>query len=222
MDNYDQILQTITLAMGAAWASGVNLYAALLTLGVLGVTGNMALPPELQVLEHPMVLAAAGLMFAVEFCADKVPGLDTGWDAIHTFIRIPAGALLAAGAIGEVTPALTVAAAIVGGTISAGSHITKSGSRVLINASPEPVSNWLASLTEDVMVMGGIWLSITHPYIFLTCFILFLILMVWLLPRIWQGVKKIFAFLARPFRPTPAAPAHRHHHGRQPPDPPER
>lgn len=197
MEEYEQILRAITLAMGAAWASGVNLYAALLTLGVLGVTGNMALPPEFQVLQHPLVLTAAGLMFAVEFFADKIPGLDTGWDAIHTFIRIPAGALLAAGAISEVNPDLAVAAAIVGGGIAAGSHVTKAGSRVLINASPEPFSNWFASLTEDIAVMGGIWLALAHPYIFLVCFILFLVLMVWLLPRIWGGIRKVFSFFSR-------------------------
>ncbi|MDR9501436.1 MAG: DUF4126 domain-containing protein [Desulfurivibrionaceae bacterium] len=197
MEEYEQILRAITLAMGAAWASGVNLYAALLTLGVLGVTGNMVLPPEFQVLQHPMVLTAAGLMFAVEFFADKIPGVDTGWDAIHTFIRIPAGALLAAGAISEVNPDLAVAAAIVGGGIAAGSHVTKAGSRVLINASPEPFSNWFASLTEDIAVMGGIWLALAHPYIFLVCFLLFLVLMVWLLPRIWGGIKKVFSFFSR-------------------------
>ncbi len=199
MEQYDQIIQAITLAMGAAWASGVNLYAAMLTLGVLAVTGNMVLPPELQVLQHPMVLSAAGIMFAVEFFADKIPGLDSSWDAIHTFIRIPAGALLAAGAIGEVNPDLTVAAAIVGGTISASTHVAKSGTRVLINTSPEPFTNWFASLTEDIAVMGSIWLALTHPYIFLVCFVLFIVLMVWLLPKIWQGVKKVFAFLTRFF-----------------------
>ncbi|MEN8258065.1 MAG: DUF4126 domain-containing protein [Thermodesulfobacteriota bacterium] len=199
MEQYDQIIQAITLAMGAAWASGVNLYAAMLTLGVLAVTGNMVLPAELQILQHPMVLTAAGVMFAVEFFADKIPGLDTFWDAIHTFIRIPAGALLAAGAIGEVNPDLTVAAAIVGGTIATTSHVTKSGSRVLINASPEPFSNWLASLTEDIAVMASIWLALSHPYIFLVCFILFILLMVWLLPKIWQGIKKVFGFLIRLF-----------------------
>ena len=199
MEQYQEIIQAITLAMGAAWASGVNLYAAMLTLGVLAVTGNMVLPPELQVLQHPMVLTAAGIMFAVEFFADKIPGLDSSWDAIHTFIRIPAGALLAAGAISEVNPDLSVAAAIVGGTIAAGSHVTKSGSRVLINASPEPFSNWFASLTEDVAVMGGIWLALNHPYVFLICFILFIVLMVWLLPKIWLGIKKVFSFFTRLF-----------------------
>lgn len=199
MENYEQIIQAITLAMGAAWASGVNLYAAILTLGVLGITGNMALPPELQVVQHPMVLTAAGLMFAVEFFADKIPGLDTGWDAIHTFIRIPAGALLAAGAISEVNADLTVAAALVGGTIAASSHVAKSGSRVLINASPEPFSNWLASLTEDIAVMGGIWLALSHPYLFLVCFVLFVVLLFWLLPRIWHGIQKVFGFIIRLF-----------------------
>lgn len=200
MEGYEQIIQAITLAMGAAWASGINLYAAILTLGVLGITGNMVLPPELVVLQNPLVLSAAGVMFAAEFLADKIPGFDTGWDAVHTFIRIPAGAMLAAGAIAPVNPDLSVAAGLVGATIAAGSHVTKSGSRVLINASSEPFSNWFASLGEDIAVMGGIWLSINHPYIFVVCFVLFLVLMVWWLPRIWSALKKVFGFLIRRFR----------------------
>ena len=151
MEYLNQIAQVIALTMGAAWASGINLYAAILVLGLMGATGNMTLPADLQILANPLVIGAAGLMYLVEFVADKVPGVDSGWDTVHTFIRIPAGAMLAAGAVGEVNPALTLAAIVVGGGLAAATHTTKAGSRVMINTSPEPVTNWAASLTEDLM-----------------------------------------------------------------------
>jgi hypothetical protein len=185
--------------MGAAWASGINLYATILTLGVLGATGNMVLPPDLQVLTNPLVLGAAGLMFVVEFVADKMPGVDTGWDSIHTFIRIPAGAMLAASSLGEVNTAVTVAAAILGGTLAAGSHATKAGTRVLINTSPEPFSNWFASLAEDIAVIAGIWAALAHPYVFLVVLLVVIALMIWFLPKLWSGIKKVFAALGRFF-----------------------
>ncbi|MGZ4991105.1 MAG: DUF4126 domain-containing protein, partial [Methylobacter sp.] len=122
MDALDQISTTLALSMGLAWASGINLYATLFVLGYLANTGNIALPPDLQIVANPMVMGAAGLMYFVEFFADKVPGVDTGWDALHTFIRIPAGAMLAAGAIGDLNPAVELAAAIMGGSLAAGSH----------------------------------------------------------------------------------------------------
>jgi hypothetical protein len=127
-------------------------------------------------------------MYFVEFVADKTPGVDTGWDAIHTFIRIPAGVILAAGAVGEVSPALAVAAGILGGTVSATSHAIKAGSRVLINTSPEPFSNWAASVAEDVAVFGGLWAALHYPIAFLIAFVLFCLLAAWLVPKIWQGI----------------------------------
>ncbi len=199
MDEMNQIIHTISLSMGASWASGINLYATLLTLGVLGASGNMILPADLQILTNPLVIGAAGLMFAVEFVADKIPGVDTGWDSIHTFIRIPAGAMLAAGSLGEVNAAMTLSAAILGGTLAAGSHAAKSGSRVLINTSPEPFTNWFASLGEDVAVIAGVWAAVTHPYIFLVLLVLFIVLLVWALPKLWAGIKKVFSVLGRLF-----------------------
>ncbi|MBU4262731.1 MAG: DUF4126 domain-containing protein [Proteobacteria bacterium] len=199
MDEVNQIIHTISLSMGAAWASGINLYATLLTLGVLGATGNMTLPPDLQILTNPLVIGAAGLMFAVEFVADKMPGVDTGWDSIHTFIRIPAGAMLAAASLGEVNSAMTVTAAILGGTLAAGSHATKAGSRVLINTSPEPFSNWFASLGEDVAVIVGVWAALAHPYVFLVVLVILILLMIWLLPKLWASIKKVFSVLGRLF-----------------------
>ncbi len=193
MENYQELLSIIALTMGVGWASGINLYAALLVLGVAANTGNLALPPELQVLQNPMVIGAAGVMYFVEFFADKTPGVDTGWDTIHTFIRIPAGAMLAAGAVGEVTPALEIAAGLLGGSMATASHVTKASSRVLINTSPEPASNWAASITEDLMVFGGLWTMLNYPLVFILLMVLFILLAIWLLPKIWRALKIIFA-----------------------------
>ena len=206
MDQLNQIISTIALTMGVGWASGINLYAALLMLGILGTTGSIVLPPELMVLASPLVIFAAAVMYLVEFFADKIPGVDTGWDTVHTFIRIPAGALLAAGAAGSVNPALTVAAALLGGGLATLSHATKAGTRVLINTSPEPFTNWTASVTEDVMVIGGIWTAIHHPWLFLGLLLAFVLLAIWLLPRLWQGIKKVFAFIGRLFNKGSQSP----------------
>ena len=191
------ITQTIALSMGVAWASGINLYAAILMLGWMGSTGNIELPAELQILTNPMVMVAAGFMYVVEFFADKIPGVDTGWDAIQTFIRIPAGAILAAGAVGDVGAGAQLAAGIAGGALATGSHMTKAGSRVLINTSPEPVTNWFASIGEDVAVIAGLWTALYHPAVFLVLLALFILLMIWLLPKIWRGIKKVFTWLGR-------------------------
>jgi hypothetical protein len=189
------IVETISVAMGAAWASGINLYATIATLGILGATGNIDLPPDLAVLASPLVIAAAGFMYIVEFFADKTPGVDTGWDAIHTFIRIPAGAVLAAGAVGDVSPAAEVAALIAGGALAGTSHAMKAGTRVLINTSPEPVTNWGASLAEDVAVIGGVWASLHYPWVFLGLLAAFVLLAIWLLPRLCRAIKWLFARL---------------------------
>ena len=167
----------IALSMGAAWASGINLYATIVILGYMGMTGNMDLPPGLEVLSNPMVMGAAGLMYCIEFFADKVPGVDSGWDTIHTFIRIPAGAMLAASAVGDVTPAIELTTALLGGTLAAGSHATKTGTRLLINTSPEPFSNWTASISEDLLVLGGLWAALNHPALFIVGLIIFIMLM---------------------------------------------
>ena len=199
MDTLNQISTTLALTMGLAWASGINLYATLLTLGILANTGNINLPPDLEIVTNPVVIGAAGLMYFIEFFADKMPGVDTGWDALQTFIRIPAGAMLAAGAIGDLDPAVELAAAIMGGAMAASTHATKAGTRVLINTSPEPISNWLASITEDIMVIGGVWSCINHPVLFLIALFLFVLLMAWWLPRVWLGLKRIYRLIANFF-----------------------
>lgn len=200
MEHLDPIIKTIALTMGVAWASGINLYAAILVLGVLGSTGNISLPPDLMILTDPLIITAAGVMYAVEFFADKIPGVDTGWDTIHTFIRIPVGALLAAAAVGEVNPPVAIAAALIGGGVTASTHATKSGARVLINTSPEPVTNWITSLGEDLAVIAGLWTALHYPSIFIIFLVIFIILLAWLLPKIWKGIKKIFATLADLFK----------------------
>jgi Domain of unknown function (DUF4126) len=191
MEQLNNISSTLALSMGVAWASGINLYAAILTLGLLGASGNIQLPPGLEILTDPMVLMAAGLMYFIEFFADKTPGVDTAWDGLHTFIRIPAGALLAAGAVGHVNPAVALAAALVGGGLAASTHAAKAGTRVLINTSPEPFSNWVASITEDVAVVAGLWTALHHPVIYLVFLALFILLLVWLLPHVWRGIKTV-------------------------------
>jgi hypothetical protein len=168
-----EAVNIIALSMGAAWASGINLYATIFMLGYMGLTGNIVLPEELQVLSDPLVMTAAGFMYCVEFFADKMPGVDTGWDSLHTFIRI-------------------LSAALLGGTLAAGSHATKAGSRLLINTSPEPVSNWGASITEDLLVIGGLWTALNHPLLFLIALVAFVVLMIWLLPRLWRLIKELF------------------------------
>nr|WP_242470681.1 DUF4126 domain-containing protein [Thiocystis violacea] len=191
--------QTLALALGAGWASGINLYAAVLMLGLLGTSGHLDLPPGLEILTDPLVLLAAGAMYMVEFVADKIPGVDTAWDSLHTFVRIPAGAMLAAGAIGDLGPGADLAAALLGGGLAAASHAAKSGTRVLINTSPEPFTNWAASVTEDVGVVAGLFIAINHPAVFLGLLALFLLMLVWLLPKVWRGIKRVFRFVARLF-----------------------
>ncbi len=195
-------IHIIALTLGAAWASGINLYAAILTLGILGAGGYTQLPESLQVLQDPMVIGAAGLMYFVEFFADKTPGVDTGWDAIHTFIRIPAGAILAAGAAQglEINQAAELTAAILGGSLAATSHFTKAGSRVLINASPEPFSNWTASIAEDLAVIGGLWAALNHPWLFVIALGVFIALVIWLLPKIWRAIKALMRKIGNLFR----------------------
>ncbi len=188
-----EVVSIIAATMGIAWASGINLYAAMVMLGLMGSMGQIDLPPGLEILENPGVIMAAGFMYCVEFFVDKVPGVDTGWDALHSFIRIPAGAMLAAGAISPLGPQAELMGLILGGTLSAGSHFTKAGSRVLINTSPEPFTNWTASISEDLLVIAGLWTALNHPVLFIVLLIVFIALVIWLAPKIWRGVKKVCA-----------------------------
>jgi hypothetical protein len=194
-----EIIALVGTAAGLGWASGLRLYAVLFFLGTLHRFGAMALPPGLEIVAHPAVIAASGIMFLLEFGADKIPGFDSLWDAFHTFVRIPGGALLAAGAVADQSGALTLAAAILGGTLAAGAHLTKAGSRALINTSPEPFSNWSASLTEDALVAGAVWFSLAHPFVMIGALFVLVGIMAWLLPRIWRGVRRMFSIGRRVF-----------------------
>ncbi len=179
----EDISQTLALTLGAGWASGINLYAAILVLGFLGLTGRLDLPEGLQVLSDPLVMMVAGFMYLAEFFADKTPGVDTVWDSFHTFIRIPAGALLAAGAVGDIGPGAELAAALAGGSLAAATHFT----------------NWGASLAEDVAVVAGLLAAINHPLVFLALLAAFILFLIWLLPKLWRGVKRVFGALGRFF-----------------------
>jgi hypothetical protein len=138
-------------------------------------------------------MGASGFMFLVEFLADKIPGFDSVWDAAHTFIRIPAGALLAAAAVAGGDPGMSIAAGILGGAVAAGSHVTKASTRALMNTSPEPVSNWTASFSEDAMSIGAVWTALMYPLVALVLLIVFFILAIWLLPKIWRGLKRVLS-----------------------------
>lgn len=158
--------QLLALAAALGWASGIRLYAAVFLAGLAGFMGLVDLPPGLRVLQHPAVLGVSGSMCFVEFFADKIPFLDTMWDTVHTLIRIPAGAALAAGALGADSTAMGWIAALLGGGLAATSHTAKLTTRAAVNTSPEPFSNVAVSLFEDGFVIFMLWLSATHPVIF--------------------------------------------------------
>jgi hypothetical protein len=195
--------QLIALAAALGWASGIRLYAVLFIVGGVGYLQWVDLPGGLSALAHPYVLAASGFMFCVEFFADKIPGVDTLWDAVHTFIRIPAGAALAASVFGDAPAATTLAAAIVGGSLAAGSHVAKTGSRAVINTSPEPFSNWAASVGEELVVGTVLWLAFEYPVIALIVLAVLIALMVWLVPKVWRFLRALLGRLTRagPERP---------------------
>ena len=183
--------QLVALAATLGFASGLRLYAVLFIVGVAGYFEWVDLPSGLTPLSHPLVLAASGFMCFVEFFADKIPGIDSLWDVLHTLIRIPAGAALAASVFGDSSSATMLAAAILGGTLAAGSHFSKAGSRALINTSPEPFSNWGASLTEDAAVGGLLWLALAHPLAAGVVVVLMILLMIWLLPKAWRTGRRV-------------------------------
>ncbi|MBV15985.1 MAG: hypothetical protein CMO05_00725, partial [Thalassospira sp.] len=187
------VIETLALGMGGAWASGINLYGTVVVLGMMDNFGLITLPPDLQILTSWWVLSFAVLFYLIEFVADKIPFVASLWDAIHTFIRIPAGALLAAGAMSGLDAGMgedvqTVIALLIGGTVAAGSHFTKAGSRAAINTSPEPVTNTIASVTEDVAVFGALYTVAFHPVVFFVLFAVFVLLLIWLVPKIWRFI----------------------------------
>jgi hypothetical protein len=188
--------QLIALAAVLGFASGIRLYAVLLVTGLVGYAGWVELPGGLAILQHPWVLIASGLMFLVEFVADKIPGVDTVWDAIQTFIRIPAGAALAAGVFGGVdSAAWTLVAAILGGSLAATSHFTKAGTRAAANTSPEPFSNLGLSFAEDLGIAGLLWLVLAYPLVALGIVVVLVLVAAWLLPKLFRFVARLLRAL---------------------------
>lgn len=190
-------LHLVALAGALGWASGLRLYAVLFIVGGLGYLKMIPLPGTLDLLAHPYVLVASFTMFVVEFVADKIPVFDSFWDSIQTFVRIPAGAALAAAVFGDASGATTLAAAIVGGTLAAGSHLTKSGGRMAINTSPEPFSNWAASFGEDLAVGVVLWLAFEYPIVALVVLAVVVLLMLWLLPKLARFLVGLFRGIGR-------------------------
>ncbi len=188
----------LALAAGLGWAAGLRLYTVIFVVGMVGYLGIAELPPGLRILQHPLVFSAAGLMLFVEFFADKIPLLDSAWDTVHTFIRIPAGAALAAMVFGGQGLEWQTAMALLGGTLAAGTHFTKASTRAMINTSPEPFSNIAASTGEDVVVLTGLWLMFAHPWVMLGLLVLLVALMLWLLPRLWRGIAALIGSFSLP------------------------
>lgn len=187
------LIQILGLAVGSAWTSGINLYATVAVLGLLQHYGLARLPGGLQALDNWWVIGVALALYAVEFFADKVPYVDTVWDAVHTFIRVPAGAALAAAATSDVSPAVQVVALLLGGGLALSTHGTKATVRAAANMSPEPVTNWLLSLVEDVIAVGAVVLAVLHPVVLLFIVGAFLVVLAWILPRVLRRIRRMVA-----------------------------
>ena len=186
-----EMIQNLALAGGLSWASGLRLYLTVFAVGLLAKFHYIHLPAALDILSNPIVLGIAGALAVIEFLADKIPYVDSAWDSIQTFIRIPAGALLAMGAINSHDPVIATVTALLGGSLAGATHATKAGSRALINTSPEPVSNISASLSEESLLLTGGWLVFAHPAVFIGLLCGFIIMMFWLLPKLWRGIKMV-------------------------------
>ncbi|MFN7931480.1 MAG: DUF4126 domain-containing protein [Blastocatellia bacterium] len=195
---------TLSVAMGSAWLSGINLYATVATLGLLQKFGWVKLPGELGVLSNTWVLGVAGVMYAVEFFADKIPAVDSAWDAVHTFIRVPAGAILAATAFADFDPTVKTIAMIVGGGVALGSHGLKATTRLAANTSPEPFSNIALSVGEDIFTFGStLLMTLVSPVAMLVIVVLFLILLIWLVPKIYRTLRRLMHKLRSLFGAAP-------------------
>lgn len=187
----------MALAAGLGWASGLRLYALIFTLGALDRFAGVTLPGDLSVLSNLWVMGISGLLLMTEFFADKIPWLDSVWDSIHTFIRIPAGAMLAGAVMGDQGSAMQIATGLLGGTLAAGTHFAKSGTRAAINTSPEPFTNVAASTAEDAMFAGGMWAMLNYPLFFLGGLAVFIVLAIVLMLLLWRFVRRVFRRLNR-------------------------
>lgn len=187
------VIAILGTALGAAWTSGINLYATVAVLGLLQHYRLAQLPGGLEVLDNWWIIGVALGLYVIEFVADKVPYVDSVWDVVHTFIRVPAGAALALAATTELAPAVQVVALLLGGTLALSTHGTKATARAAANTSPEPVSNWVLSLVEDVVAVAAVVLAALHPFVILAVILVFLLLLVWLLPKVLRRLRRMFA-----------------------------
>lgn len=184
-------LATLGLGMGSAWLSGFNLYATIVTLGLLSRFHLVQLPGELNVVSRGWVIATAAILYLVEFLADKIPVVDSVWDAIHTFIRVPAGAVLAASAFADFSPTVRVAALLAGGTLALSSHGTKASIRMTANAIPEPFSNIFLSIFEDVFTIVLAALAAFHPIVVLGIILVFILVLTWYAPKVLRAIRRM-------------------------------
>ncbi|HKP68285.1 MAG TPA: DUF4126 domain-containing protein [Pyrinomonadaceae bacterium] len=191
---------TLSLALGSAWTSGINLYATVTVLGLIQKIGWAKLPGGLDVLDHWAIIGVAAFLYLVEFFADKIPYVDSVWDVVHTFIRIPAGVIVAYAATYQLDPGIYIPAALVGGGLALSSHGTKAAVRVGANLSPEPVSNWVLSVVEDIIAFVGTFLAVFAPVIIAIVLIVFVIFFLWFFPKILRAFSRMFRSVAAQFR----------------------
>ena len=191
---------TLSLALGSAWTSGINLYATVTVLGLLQKFSFAKLPGGLDVLDNWWIIGVAGFLYLVEFFADKIPYLDSVWDVVHTFIRVPAGVIVAYAATDQLDPSIYIPAALIGGGLAFGSHGTKAALRAGANFSPEPVSNWILSIVEDVIAFVGTLLSVFAPILIMIVLVIFVIFFLWFFPKVLRGMRRVFRTASAFFR----------------------
>lgn len=192
------VLGTLGLALGSSWASGINLYAMVATLGLLGRFAGLELPGDLGIVTDWWVIGIATVLYVVEFAADKVPIVDSIWDVVHTFIRVPAGAVVAAAALGDFSPWVQVVAFLLGGGVALSSHGAKAATRVVANMSPEPASNITLSVVEDVIAVGGTLLAAFLPILMLGFVVIAVTAVIWLAPKVFRRLRGRRAATATP------------------------
>lgn len=191
-----EVLSTISIALGSAWTSGINLYATVAVLGLLQKFGATRLPGGLEALDNWLIIGAAVFLYLIEFFADKFPYVDSVWDVVHTFIRVPAGAIVAYAAVSDLDPSISVTAALLGGGIAFSSHGSKAAARIGANLSPEPISNWVLSLAEDAIAIFGTIAAVFAPILLLAILVVFLLFFVWFSRRIFRAIRRLLVAAA--------------------------
>ena len=191
---------TLSLALGSAWTSGINLYATVTILGLLQKFGATKLPGGLDALDNWWIIGIAGGLYVIEFFADKFPYVDSVWDVVHTFIRVPAGAVVAYAATNQLDSSVYIPAALIGGGLALASHGTKAAARVGANLSPEPVSNWALSFFEDGLVIVGVILAVFAPMAIAIVLFAFVLFFVWFFPKVFRGLRRMFRAVGAYFR----------------------